>query len=1041
MAAPSTQTGALDDAVLDVFLDYLLAEDAGQAPDAAKLLADHADLADQLREVLDDREVVARQARPLRDVLRDVPDERPTDRPPDLAGYEPLRYLAEGGMGVVYVAWHTLAKRDEAIKVIRQEALAGPAERQRFLVEAQRAAGLEVHPNIIHVYYVGEVDGRPYFSMEYATGGNLAGRVQSLRGQWDEVATLLRTVARAVHFAHQGGVLHRDLKPANILLAADGTPRVADFGLAEPLRPDVAAKPTAPVAAVPPASETADYQPASGDVHSAPTVQDPPGSRQTSRRVIAGSPPYMAPEQARGDRKLTVATDVYGLGAVLYELLTGEPPFRGDSADQIRKQVLEQPPVPPRRRDRRVPRDLEAICLKCLEKDPARRYASAAALAEDLGRFLAGKPVEARRPGRPRRLLMWSRRQPLTAALVAVVALLLVALLAIAGRWMWRLIEEHEGDQQRLYDGNVGRAKQFIDAGQLDEARDALEGCPERLRGWDWHYLRRLCRQGLRLEGHEGAVQSVRYSPDGGRVVTGGQDGTARLWDAKTGELLRTFVGHHGRVTARFTAEGRLVVSAGEEKTVLVREADTGNEVLRLEGVGDLIACDRQGKHLAVFSAKEQKFRLYDLSQKRAVAERPYKAFVMAFDFSPDGSRLAVGGFESKIDLLSVPSLELVYQVSPPDRDTVWALAFSPDGNRLVASLRRPLVVDLTNNGKVLAVLPGTGMYHCHSLAFSPDGKGVVGAGNDGYVRVWDLERGVMVRGPAQQAHLVNDAVFSPDGTALAISRGKAVVVEPLAPRVVMNQPIASYPEAAEVEAVAFSHDGNKVASLVADKVLLHDLGGRELFRFDVPRGQPGRTKRCLRVEAGRVLVAAAEASDDRPRVVIRDAVTGDEVASTWVTHEVQSLAFDHQGRLHWGDSGGHVRRWDGVTGRAAETLEVNHGQAVTALACSQDGSLLATGGLDLTVQIWRGGKRLHVRRGHDSPPECLSFSHDGRRLVSGGSDGRMKVWDVESGVELFELSGHEGKVITALAFDRAGKQLVSCGHDGVVRLWDGTPE
>jgi WD40 repeat protein/serine/threonine protein kinase len=1041
MAAPSTQAGSLDDAVNDVFLDYLLAEDAGRTPDARELLDAHPDLADKVLGFLDDREVVARQARLLRDLLRDVPDEGPTDHPPDLAGYEPLRYLAHGGMGVVYVAWQTLAQRSEAIKVIRDEALAGPAERQRFLVEAQRAAGLE-HPNIIRIYHVGVVNDRPFFSMEYAAGGSVAGRVQALRGQWDEVATLLRTVAHAVHFAHQRGVLHCDLKPANILLADDGTPRVADFGLAEVLRPGVTPKPAGPD---PVASQKVDSDPAMRDFSpnaaNASTVDNPVTESYLSRHVIAGTPGYMAPEQARGERGLTVAVDVYGLGAILYQCLTERAPFRGDTPEQTLQQVREQAPTPPRRHAAVVPRDLEAICLKCLEKDPEDRYASAAALAEDLRRFLAREPVEARPIGRLTQLVRRLRRRPLTAALGAVAALLAIALVATGCWWLWRLEYEYRLEQQ-LYTKNVGRAKKLIDAGHLSEARETLEECSERLRCWEWHYLRGLCRQELRLQGHEGAVESVRYSPCGRYILTGGHDGTARLWDAKTGATLRTFGGHRGRVRARFTGEGRLVVSAGEENDVLVREADTDKEILHLKGVGNLIACDRQGRHLAVCLGNT--VRLYDLRdgrERRAVAERRFDAFVLALDFNPDGARLAVGGFKGQVDLLQVPSLEVESRFSSPDHDTIWALAFSPDGKRLVASLGSPLLWDLTGKDKGFAVLPGTGMFCCRNLAFSPDSKRLVGAGNDGFVRVWDVDRRVMVPG-TQQPQLTNDAAFSPDGTALAITRGWAVVVEPLAPRVVTNRPLASYPEAAEeVEAVACSPDGTKVASLVADVVLLHDLGGGEPQRYCVPRGQPGKVKRCLGVgDNGRILVATAEAPDGRPRVVIRDAKTGGEVASTWVRHKVQSLAFDHKGRLYWGDNGGHVHRL-APGSSAAESLEVSHGRAVTALACSPDGGLIATGGVDLTVQIWRGGERLHVRRGHDSPPECLAFSPDGRRLVSGGSDGRMKVWDVGSGVELFELSGHGGKVVSAVAFDRAGERLASCGHDGVVRLWDGSQD
>ena len=265
---------------------------------------------------------------------------------PRIPGYEVGGVLGRGGMGIVFRARHLRLNRPVALKMILTGPYAAPQEMERFLREAEAVAGLS-HPNIVQVYDVGDVDGRPYFTMELAEGGSLAQKLAGGPLPAPEAAALVATLAGAVQAAHDKGILHRDLKPANVLLTADGTPKVTDFGLARHF------------------GEAAS---ATGD--------------QTFTGVILGTPSYMSPCQARGDKSLLgPPTDVYALGAILYDCLTGRPPFQADTATATLQQVLADDPAPPARLNRRVPRDLETICLKCLEKAPARRYPSAAALA------------------------------------------------------------------------------------------------------------------------------------------------------------------------------------------------------------------------------------------------------------------------------------------------------------------------------------------------------------------------------------------------------------------------------------------------------------------------------------------------------------------------------------------------------------------------------------------------------------------------------------------------------------------------------------
>jgi serine/threonine protein kinase len=350
--------------------------------------------------------------------------------PPAVPGYELLEVLGRGGMGVVYRARHVRLDRVVALKMILAAEHAGPEREARFRHEAESAARLQ-HPNIVQVFEVGEHDGYPYLALEYVAGGNLAERLGGLPQPSREAAELIEALARAVQHAHERGVIHRDLKPANVLLAEDGTPKVADFGLAKRL-----------------------------DVTAA----------QTQSGELIGTPRYMAPEQALGRAGgIGPATDVHALGAILYEALTGRPPFQGATLPETLEQVWLQEPVPPRQLQPHVPVDLETVCLKCLRKEPRLRYASAEGLAEDLRRFLAGEPVRARPLGRLGRLWRWCRRRPLVAALTASLGLALTAgFVAVFAEW-----RRAEANHLKVLDEQVKTTRERDKADQ--SFRDAEE--------------------------------------------------------------------------------------------------------------------------------------------------------------------------------------------------------------------------------------------------------------------------------------------------------------------------------------------------------------------------------------------------------------------------------------------------------------------------------------------------------------------------------------------------------------------------------------
>ncbi len=303
---------------------------------------------------------------------------------PKVAGYEILDVLGRGGMGVVYKAREVKGSRLVALKMILAGGHAEKQELARFRTEARAIARLQ-HPNIVRLYEIGESEGHPFFTLELLEAGSLKDKLDGVPWPPRKAARLVRTLAKAIHHAHERDIIHRDLKPANVLLAADGAPKITDFGLARQL--------------------------------------DTSGC-QTPSDAVLGTPSYMAPEQAGQAKQVGPAADVYALGAILYELLTGQPPFQGDTSLDIIMQVVADDPVSPRLLRPNLPGDLETICLRCLQKAPTERYPSARALANDLGRFCADEPVRAKRRRPWDAATQWVRRNPAIAILIAVIALL-----------------------------------------------------------------------------------------------------------------------------------------------------------------------------------------------------------------------------------------------------------------------------------------------------------------------------------------------------------------------------------------------------------------------------------------------------------------------------------------------------------------------------------------------------------------------------------------------------------------------------------------
>ncbi len=989
--------------------------------------------------------------------------------------YELIEEIAHGGMGVVWKARQVSLNRLVALKMILAGRFAQPAEVQRFRIGAEAAARLR-HPHIVPIFATGEVEGQPYFSMEYVPGRTLADLVSGGKPLPPRTAArYLESVTRAIHHAHGQGVLHRDLKPSNILIDTDDEPRVTDFGLARRF--------------------------------------DEQDSGLTATGHVLGSPSYSPPEQLGGKRGETgVTSDIYSLGATLYHLMTGRPPFAAGRISDTIQQVLTSEPVAPRRLDPSLPTDLETICLKCLSKEPSRRYATAEELADELSRYLRDEPIRARPVGTMGRALRWCRRKPVLATLSAATSLLLLTVAIGSPIAAYRIRGERRIAEGRLYAAQMKLVHDQLRAGKIGGAQQLLRAQPAEFRGFDWRHLAHLGRASespnellatntsgftavdwspsqhtialgtgdghieiydasgrkliKRWQAHSGLLGDLAFHPghENWLVSVSGDDGLLKLWDVAQQRAMLETNGPKGLFChVTFSPDGNFLASGASDGVSLnIWEVKPPHLILKTNlnftfPLEAAFAADSRTLALCNARSKANRVGLYSLVDGR-ISSLPevHADLVYSATFSLDGNLLATGGADEQVVVWDVKARSAIY-TNRTDLVNVMSLVFSPDGKRLFAGGWDQNIaawnyeagnVPITLRGHAAAV---------NALAASKDGTFLVSASRDGTARLWDLREGSAFDAPTVRdgsATLIpageNHSSVLPTIYSVAVSSSQHVVAVGTASELILfdltaRKRLSSVAwktlldtESTQFCALAFAPDHKTLVVGTSDgRVVFCDATTLERRSLSPQIHQSRITKIAFALEGSALITGSAFGGG----LAVSDAKTGlllTNFPAIQGSFPLQPCDVSRDGRmLAMGTPEQFVVVRDLVSGQvvARSQRKVRFLHAVT---FSPDGKTIAYSDELGGVCVWdlTGRRPLQTLTGHLGPALDLAFSGDGRTLASASMDHTIKLWSSTLEQEVATLTGHAGWV-WCIAFAENGRTLISGGRDGSLKAWN----
>ena len=933
--------------------------------------------------------------------------------------YEILQSIGRGGMGVVYLARQTSADRIVALKIIRRDRYDNLSfeKRQewleRFRREAKAAARVQ-NDSVVTIYDVGEVDGEHFYSMRYVEGRSLADRLQEGPLDAHRAAAYLERMARATQAVHTAGIVHRDINPRNILIDADGRPYLSDFGLAK--------------------------------------WANGKDAVTTDLEMCIGTPSYMAPEQVQAAGRASWQSDIYSLGASLYEMLTGRPPFHAADSLETMRQVIMEEPVPPRSANPAIDRDLELICLKCLQKEASGRYTSAGQLADELRNFLDGKPLLHTRPVSPlTSLFKWCRRNPALALSIFGVASLLVAVgmlgvlygvnraraesnLAEAKRQTQRqacewaldfglnLCERGDGDAGVMW---LTRALEA----SVDSSEEFQWGVRANLAGWR-SVLPSLC--GFIEQG--GNIRAVTFGANDPMAVTIDDDGTVKLWDVQAGKLLpQPWQNQRKASAAIFSGDGQIVLMAGTER-VAWKHVRSDKSLSWPHGHKDTIyalAVSSDGTRL-VTASLDKTARIWNTRTGELIGEPlKHQGPIVAVAISPNGATVLTGSTDSTARLWNSST---GHPIGPSlhHEGTVMAVAYSPDSTMAVTGSKDNAARIWSTESCELLVPPLMHDGAVGAVAVSPDGKLVLTGSSDKTTRLWRTANGKSLSAPLAQQGEASAVGFLGDGTRFLGASADGIVriwqTDSLLPD------CAPLRHTHKVIKHALSSDGKRVLTGSADgKIRLWELPSSLPLCATLPH-KDALYAVCFSPDGTRILTASFDGS-----AKIWDAASYEPLVELRHGAEIVCAAFSPDGKTAvTGSADNTAQLWDASTGQSRGP-PLRHGGRIHAAAFSPDGARLVTASRDHTATIWntQTGSALGSPLRHGGQVLSVAYSHDGKKVITGSADGKAQLFDVSTGESLCEPLYHGGFVM-AVAFGPDGNTVATVGTDATAQLWNG---